>query len=513
MRINHNIASLNTYRQLSANSANGEKSLQKLSSGLRINKAGDDAAGLAISEKMRGQIRGLDQAARNGQDGISLIQTAEGGLNETHSILQRMRELAVQSSNDTATDADRSSIQKEISQLKSEIDRISGTTEFNTKKLLNGDIGEATTAQGTKLESATLKAFARYTSAGATSAIAADIQSKTFSINGVSVTTGAAVGGASATLNANAVADAINNTSGIGVTASVDASDKVILVNKTAGQDITISGTAGELQDLFGVGAAVTTMTQSSAITSSTLLTDLADGNGNSLGLTSGTINASVVKGGTTADSGSYAFVATNTVNDWFTDVSNAADLTVSGAVTTSGNLEFTGASGLANALSSLKFTVSGNTTFNNAFSAFAETQTAKDTKADASVSFHIGANQDQTLELGINEMSVRTLSLTGVDVSTRQGAEVAIKSVDTATKLVSDERSKLGAVQNRLEHTIAQLGTTSENVTAAESRIRDVDMAKEMMEFTKNNILSQAAQAMLAQANQAPQGVLQLLR
>ena len=274
MRINHNIAALNTYRQLSINTTSGSKSLEKLSSGFRINRAGDDAAGLAISEKMRGQIRGLNQAERNAQDAISLIQTAEGALNETHSILQRMRELAVQSASDTNTDKDRAEIQKEILELQTEVTRISTDTQFNTMKLLNGDY-----------------------------------------------------------------------------------------------------------------------------------------------------------------------------------------------------------------ASSALTFQVGAN--------------------AGEKVSLQIGKVDDQTLEV----------DSTKINLATQASASAAITTIDAAIGTVSSERAKLGAVQNRLEHTINNLNTTSENLTASESRVRDVDMAKEMMEFTKNSILQQAATAMLAQANQQPQGVLQLLQ
>ncbi|AYC28947.1 flagellin Hag [Paenisporosarcina cavernae] len=270
MRIQHNISALNTHRNLAANSSQASKNLEKLSSGFRINRAGDDAAGLAISEKMRGQIRGLDMANKNAQDGISLIQTAEGALNETHSILQRMRELAVQSANDTNTTSDRAELQKEITALVSEIDRISNDTEFNTQSLLDGT---------------------------------------------------------------------------------------------------------------------------------------------------------------------------------------------------------FTGKS------------------------------------------IHIGANTGQVLTLSFGAMNASALSISAVSVSTQADADGAISSIDAAISQVSAERSSMGAIQNRLEHTINNLGATSENLTAAESRIRDVDMAKEMMSFTKNNILMQAAQSMLAQANQQPQGVLQLLQ
>ncbi|GBF10541.1 flagellin Hag [Tepidibacillus sp. HK-1] len=280
MRINHNIPALNTYRQLSNNNVMSAKSMEKLSSGYRINRAGDDAAGLSISEKMRSQIRGLEQAQRNSQDGISLIQTAEGALNETHSILQRMRELIIQANNGTNASEDLSAIQDEIDALATEITGISDRTEFNGKTLLKG----------------------------------------------------------------------------------------------------------------------------------------------------------------------SYA---------------------------TTG------------------------------------------------ITFQIGANKGQNVEVTLSTMSASALG-SGVKVAsinvtsfanTALSFDKQLAGIDAAIKQVSEERSSLGAVQNRLEHTINNLGTSSENLTAAESRIRDVDMAKEMMEFTKNNILMQAAQSMLAQANQQPQGVLQLLR
>ncbi|MCI1477732.1 MAG: flagellin [Clostridium beijerinckii] len=270
MIINHNLNAMNAHRQMAANTTAQGKSIEKLSSGLRINRAGDDAAGLAISEKMRGQIRGLDQASRNSQDGISLIQTAEGALNETHSILQRMRELAVQSSTGTNISEDRAQIDKEFTQLKSEITRIASQTQFNKQNLLDG---------------------------------------------------------------------------------------------------------------------------------------------------------------------------------------------------------------------------------------------------STSSIQFQVGANASQTITVTLKSMGTNGLSLTSNTVSTQTNASSSITSIDSAIKSVSSFRADLGSVQNRLEHTIASTDNTSENLQAAESRIRDVDMAKEMMNYTKNNILTQAAQSMLAQANQKPQGVLQLLQ
>ena len=305
MRIQHNISALNTHRNLAFNNAQASKNLEKLSSGYKVNRAGDDAAGLAISEKMRGQIRGLDMATKNAQDSVSLIQTAEGALNETHAILQRMRELAVQSANDTNVTSDREAIQLEINSLSKEITRISTDTEFNTQKLLTGSFG-------------------------------------------------------------------------------------------------------GQIE--------------------------------------------------------------------------SGADFEINNATTAGGKV------------------------------------------------FHIGANSSQAINMSIGNMSASALGVhvaadpddvdpvtasineNGINLTTQTAANNSIKAIDLALNRVSETRASLGAVQNRLEHTINNLGATSENLTAAESRIRDTDMAKEMMGFTKNNILMQAAQSMLAQANQQPQGVLQLL-
>jgi len=380
MIINHNIAALNTYRQLTVNNVNSQKSLEKLSSGLRINRAGDDAAGLAISEKMRGQIRGLEMASKNSQDGISLIQTAEGALNETHSILQRMREIAVQAANDTNTDDDRAELQKEMDQLREEINRIADTTEFNTKKLLNGDLkGVKEVDQSVAFNENNTDAFTTITFASGT--VTAD------------------------------------NTYNVRITGA-------------SGTTYTIEWT-----DAFGV---------------------------------TGTTNLAAAGG-------------TLTIGD--------ADLVVGSLTSDNIGEEVT----------------------------FTTRQTVSDL-TDQSLSYQIGSNSSQTIRVDIGDMSAQALKLetaagTGINIETAQAAEAAVSAIDKAIQDVSAERSKLGAFQNRLEHTINNLGTSAENLSAAESRIRDVDMAKEMMAYTKNNILLQAAQAMLAQANQQPQGVLQLLR
>ncbi|AJO23997.1 flagellin [Weizmannia coagulans] len=414
MIINHNIAALNTLNHLNAATNAQSKAMQKLSSGLRINGAADDAAGLAISEKMRSQIRGLDQATKNSQDATSLLQTAEGALNETHDILQRMRELAVQSSNDTNTDDDRQNIQSEMSQLESEIDRIGNTTQFNTKNLLDGSMGKAVTT---------------------------------------------------------AVAN--ENTSGI-------------------------------FKDKGNGNAAATT---------DTLLTDLTDKDGNSLGITAGDkVTVTYVKNGTTTTN-SVTVAADTKLSDIGTNLGGTLTANTDGSL----KLE-AAAAGTADAIEGITITVqdqNGNvrTAATNALSSFKETQAAADVRSDGSATFLIGANGGQNLQVDINDMRAQALGVSGLQVSTQTQANAAIKVIDNAIQKVSAERGKLGAFENRLDHTVNNLTTSSENLTSAESRIRDVDMAKEMSEQTKQSILAQAAQAMLAQANQQPQQVLQLLR
>lgn len=409
MKINSNIAALNTLNQLSKNEKATNSSLAKLSSGLRINSAADDAAGLAISEKMKGQIRGLDKASSNSEDGISLIQTAEGALGETESILQRMRELAVQSASDTNTDDDRANIQDEMSQLIDEIDRISSTTQFNTMNLLDGSMsGE----------------------------VAADTQ------------------------------NVLTNT-------------------KLA-----------------------------SSVTAASLLTGLTDDNSNNLGLASGdTIKISWAVDGE-LKTASVSVTAATTLGNLLSGVTDGT-----GAVT-SGNMTITaGTAGYAGAVEGLTFEVTGSdgedkTDAADILSSFTETTAAKEGKAvDGRITLQIGSNSGQTMKVTIGDMGSDALGVKNLDASTQDGANVAISVIDEATSKVSSQRSYLGAIQNRLEHTINNLDTASENLTSAQSQIADVDMASEMMEYTKNNVLSQAAQAMLAQANQQPQQVLSLLK
>ncbi|CAK8582517.1 flagellin [Priestia megaterium] len=561
MRINHNIAALNTYRQFNnANAAQG-KSMEKLSSGLRINKAGDDAAGLAISEKMRGQIRGLDMASKNAQDGVSLLQTAEGALNETHSILQRMRELGVQSSNDTNTDGDRASIQTEISQLKDEVDRIGNTTEFNTKKLIDGSIGEKkmagtnnaaviSTALG-KETSALLAGEANYTASatalntltGGTSTLYVDGAKVQFNLDSARVNEYKAASNDTTKL-ASLLKDDINKAIETSNTANgtqiakvnVDySSSKFNITSGSTGATSTImtekAGAATDLFQLMGIHNAATAGNRSATGKEGVLNAAGAGNLGAFDGLTSNDakmtfsvdgkdIQVNFNAAGTNAlqtalsspaagdDMTALATALQTDFNAAITNYNNTVPTSeqVQAVKVTAKDGAFVVESGSDKATSSIKFDNSEAAQLLGLAKQSSATQ-------GGGVDFQIGANQTQTMKITVEDMRTDALGIKDINLSTKEGAQDAINKIDTAIEKVSTQRSNLGAFQNRLEHTINNLGTSSENLTAAESRVRDVDMAKEMMEQTKNSILSQAAQAMLAQSNQLPQGVLQLLR
>jgi len=460
MIINHNISALNTYRQLTVNNSATSKSLEKLSSGYRINRAGDDAAGLAISEKMRGQIRGLNMASKNAQDGISLIQTAEGALNETHSILQRMRELAVQAANGTNTDADRTEIQKEIEQLKSEIDRISTDTEFNTLKLLDGSI-----SNNMKLDDT-----------NATKILSVEVMDDNLKVGDFTISlTGATV-----------VAAAETNLSGVGTTVGFTSGGDPVKMG-TYTLQIKDSGD-GTTFNLYLVDSKKTVIGKGSVDKDSSGSTTVV-----SIGGLDFTFNETAIAEGDVEITVSADIEGSVTGPDGTVLGAIDADDITTGYVNVGG----------------LKINFDSTITGGSSDSPKVTTATF----SSKAVAFQIGANEGQYTKLAINNMSSEALGVDGIDLSTGESASKAITTIDNAIQLVSAERAKLGAIQNRLEHTINNLGTSAENLSAAESRIRDVDMAKEMMEFTKNSILQQAAQAMLAQANQQPQGVLQLLR
>ena len=402
MRIQHNIAALNSYRNLTGNNSAVSKNLEKLSSGYRINRAGDDAAGLAISEKMRAQITGLNTAQKNAQDGVSLVQTAEGALTEVHSMLNRMVELADQSANGTYDNpVDRANLQKEIASLKDEIDRIADSTNFNGINLLDGSLSTSTTT--------TLSGKEANTNAGVDLKFTFADQLKGNNIN----------------------VKLENETSGTdAIKATVDANGLITLK-----MDATKDHSASAIKEA------------------------LAKAN----------IDAVTEK----------------------EDKAKMTSLLASATVTGAGTTGLTGATD---------------------FAAATGTPTAAKGK---SLTLQIGdtSKDFNQMAVSVGDMHTDALGIADIDISTQVGAQTAVDKIKSAINSVSSTRGDLGAIQNRLEHTINNLSVTAENMTAAESRIRDVDMANEMMAYTKNNILVQSSQAMLAQANQLPQGVLQLLQ
>ena len=550
MIINHNLGAINAQRNMGINSGNAAKSMEKLSSGLRINRAGDDAAGLSISEKMRAQIRGLNQASTNAEDGISMIQTTEGALNETHSILQRMRELSVQASNGTNTDDDRTAIQEEIKQLTDEIDRIGNDTEFNTMKLIDGSMSAKKTA-GTKNASVignsvgdTTSAVAKGGSAygkAANSLDAVDVtKNNTVTVDGAkidfkitadrlneykAVSTNTTKVAELITKDINDAIDEYNTKNGTSVgkiTAAFDGADKLNITSGTTGATSTIGsekqGDANSLLTKLGFGsdtAGVATVTGSEGKFT-------AAGAGAVDSIDAGDTSVVTIDGigleVTWANTGAQGAAT----DDDMTTMASKIQEDINASITAY-NAKMPSESKLENVTVSVKdgsFVVesgssksSSSISFDKSTAASALGLSGQSSKTQGGgVEFQIGANEGQTIKVTIDDMRAEALGIDKIDLSEQATAKEATTTIDNAIKKVSAQRANLGAVQNRLEHTINNLGTSSENLTSAESRIRDTDMAAEMSEYSKNNILQQAAQAMLAQAKSAPQSVLQLL-
>ena len=499
MRIQHNIAALNANRMLGNNNNAVSKNLEKLSSGYKINRAGDDAAGLAISEKMRGQIRGLDQAANNANDGISLVQTAEGALNETASILQRMKELATQSSNGTYQNAvDRENISKEVDSLQKEIDRISTSTNFNKINLLDGSLDQAggfasgavnggNSLTMTGLPSGSTVKFVSAVGIAATDHTTGasanwDEATKTFTVTLKSTDAAAIVDYTAADIQ-----KAMNDAGGPTVTVKADAAD----VFKSAAQDVTTGTSLGNLTTTDATNAVV------KGIADPTYKIDVTK---------AGATGVKTIVFGT--DNTKYGASLNSTTGALAINLDSAKNYT---AEDINKLVKSIGVEGLS-------FNFAGEATGTTISAGYGVATTVTDGKGvlgGKGLTLQIGANgtSDQQVSLNVGDMSSKGLGIDKVSVATQDDAKASIATIDDAINKVSGTRADLGALQNRLEHTVSNLGVTSENLTSAESRIRDVDMAKEMMDMTKNNVLAQAAQSMLAQANQQPQNVLKLLQ
>ena len=510
MRINNNLTAMNAHRQYGINNASISKSVEKLSSGFRINRAGDDAAGLAISEKMRAQIRGLNMASKNSQDAISLVQTAEGALQETHNILQRMRELAVQSSSDTNEKVvDRGALQQEFAQLKAEIDDIAGKTVFNDQKLIDGTFQKNTSTLGTFTTKNTNSidvaraAGGQYTMTATVTAAAA---AKVTGGAAAKSTTGTAftgtytgdLAGATMKFTGENTAAHNGNTYTIKVTGD-DATNMTFTlmdsnneeVSRAVGVDTTSwnTGGTGAAINFSGVGKIDVTMDT-----------------GKTIGNTAGGLDA--VK---SLDGKTLIMTATDGEDPVVTPaIKGSTTLTIGGESVTlyKGDTSAT----FKNAGISLSFDALSDAQIADATHFGASSTIDVTSTLGKSLVVQTGANQFDELSINIDQMNTSNLGVRYSDISTRTNASAAITEVNDAVNQVSTQRAALGALQNRLGHKIANLDTSAENLQAAESRIRDVDMAKEMTTFMKNNILSQASTAMLAQANSLPQGVLQLL-
>lgn len=480
MVVQHNMQAANANRMLNITTSAQSKSTEKLSSGYRINRAADDAAGLTISEKMRKQIKGLDRASTNAEDGVSAVQTAEGALTEVHSMLQRMNELATQSANGTNSNTDRKAIQDEIDQLTTEIDRVSETTKFNETYLLKGDGSE-----------------------------------KEYNVNAHD----AGIDGVTLTDNGNGT---------VGVTLkTLAAGDKVNIAGKqyTIGAvkaDVTNAVGAAKKGDTVKVGNAEYTYEDGSSVDSANIKveagwyasgTDFStDKKANWDNAKKDTADLAVAGASVTVKGKTF-----NVIND-----ANTADGVddKDSSVITAGKAYQLQTAEIVKASSIGADTAATNaTTANNAYDTASTTFTLKkgtvSYKDGLSFNLHVGADADMTNKITVNidSMNSAGLGIKGIKADTEQDATYAIDAIADAISTVSSQRSALGAVQNRLEHTINNLDNVVENTTSAESRIRDTDMAEEMVNYSKNNILAQAGQSMLAQANQSNQGVLSLLQ
>ena len=632
MVVQHNMQAMNANRMLNVTTSTQAKATEKLSSGYKINRAADDAAGLTISEKMRKQIKGLDQASTNAEDGVSAVQTAEGALTEVHSMLQRMNELAVQASNGTNSEADRSAIQDEISQLTTEIDRVSETTKFNETYLLKGnadgtssektvnahdaglagklvDNGNGTSTftanelkDGDKVTIAGKEYTIGTTGKGSVAdpstlnkntdgyAVSTDVDSMDLSV-GDSVT----ANGKTYTLTDKVGVDALNTATGFKDSDTFTIGDKAYTIKDTspnaASGEISKADAISAINNALAAGQQVTATKVNGGTGNHTVVSALADGEKSTVGLANNkastvaggnlkagdsvtisgkttiataatpqsakdTYNAidalsagNKVRIGTGADAKTYTIVDSDDdedattfkatketilsmIKDGDTVKTGATDtaLAAAPASTVIGNIGsdgtdsdvITAKQAYAKMADELKVASSIGTdkaaeVTNDGKGKFTIKQGSVEVKDALAFNLHVGADADMTnkINVDIESMSAAGLGIKGINVKDDSGkaATYAIDAIADAVSKVSAQRSALGAVQNRLEHTIANVDNVVENTTSAESRIRDTDMAEEMVEYSKNNILAQAGQSMLAQANQSNQGVLSLLQ
>lgn len=593
MKINHNMGAMNSKRNMKINNKASSKSMEKLSSGLRISSAGDDVAGLSISEKMRAQIRGLEQASRNAGDGITLIQTAEGALNETNSILQRMRELSVQSINDTNNESDRNAIQKEINSLTSEINRIANNTEYNTKKLLTGGDGkgikainldfngtEVTHTKGSDAVTKGMKVGVTISS-NLSSSIMPQPDGFNFELKGVA-------------LSVRYVSDKANNVGHIqyanygGVitggnititntdNGTIAASDVEKVAKSTAElfqkQIDSNNSLKGEFKAYNkGSQIIIEALDSNGTVSNAEMKVTGIDSSSNGLTITDVNTGNTVVNGTTIGKQDIPAKGASTTID--FSNVAATLDdikaLVDAGMSINGQTIQFydsddepykgkaigidikgvTNAEQLVDAiitqtqnkLHGVELTKDGNnklviTSTTKGEHSKLEIFNGNSYNKDIEISLQVGSNENQSMLVSIGEMTAKGLGLVGVgdgfrtvyevddgegnynvecslDVTTAKNAQNAIGIIDEATKKVSTQRSALGAYQNRLQYVVNNLNYSAENTISSESKIRDTDMALEITKNAKSNVLLQAAQSMMAQANSAPEQIIQLLK
>ena len=473
MVVQHNLSAMNANRMLGITTGSLAKSTEKLSSGYKVNRAADDAAGLAISEKMRKQIRGLDQASANAEDGISAVQTAEGALTEVHDMLQRMNELAVKAANGTMSTDDRQTVQDEVEQLLTEIDRVAETTKFNELYMLKGDTSDKTVKLSAK-------------DAGLEGKLVTGANSATFTINTLKLGDSVSIGGTTYT---------------IGDATAKNVADSVAALTMATGSQVTLNGVQYTIVDTADEEDEAKNL-----ITKDSIEKRINGGKLTSVKFNGKTYNVITDKvggaGGTAdgVDDNESSIITADKAYEYMAKELSLANNV--GANQKQISIDVTDNKQLIKGKDAVQFV------FDRAEAV---------TKEDLNFSLHVGADADMTNKISVKVASLDTtgLGIYGLNVKDKTGmsATYAIDSIADAIAKVSAQRSSLGAIQNRLEHTINNLDNVVENTTAAESQIRDTDMAEEMVKYSKNNILQQAGQSMLAQANQANQGVLSLLQ
>ena len=472
MVVQHNLSAMNANRMLGITTGSLAKSTEKLSSGYKVNRAADDAAGLAISEKMRKQIRGLDQASANAEDGISAVQTAEGALTEVHDMLQRMNELAVKAANGTMSTDDRQTVQDEVEQLLTEIDRVAETTKFNELYMLKGDTSDKTVKLSAK-------------DAGLDGKLVTGANSATFTISTLKLGDSVSIGGKTYT---------------IGDAKAKNVADSVAKLTMATGSQVTLNGVQYTIVDTADEEDEAKNL-----ITKDSIEKRINGGKLTSVKFNGKTYNVITDKvggaGGTAdgVDDNESSIITADKAYEYMAKELSLANNV--GANQKQISIDVTDNKQLIKGKDAVQFV------FDRAEAV---------TKEDLNFSLHVGADADMTNKISVKVASLDTtgLGIYGLNVKDKTGmsATYAIDSIADAIAKVSAQRSSLGAIQNRLEHTINNLDNVVENTTAAESQIRDTDMAEEMVKYSKNNILQQAGQSMLAQANQANQGVLSLL-